>query len=138
MGSRFPLMRKTVATTVVGAALIFGTAGAAGASAPRLTVESGSPGATSQPAPATRDRLDHFSCTRASRSLTRIQKAEAGIAAGLPKLHVAEAQATAAGQTRKATRIGKLITRLERPGATARLQRMAAAIEVKCKVAAQP
>ena len=136
MGSKFALMRKIVATTVVGGALVLGTAGAAGASAPTLTASSGATAATTQLSPEARDRLAHLSCTRATRALTMIQKSEAGIAAGLPKLHRAQARATAAGKTRKAARIGKIITRLERPDATARLQRLAAAIEAKCNVAA--
>ena len=136
MGSKFALMMKVVATTVVGGALLLGTAGAAGASAPTLTASSGTPSATTQLTPEARDRLAHLSCNRATRALVVIQKSEAGIAAGLPRLHRAQARAAAAGKTRKAARIGKMITRLGRPDATARLQRLAAAIEAKCNVAA--
>ena len=139
MASTFPVMRKIVATTVVGGALMFGTAGAAdaaGAAAPTSTATAGTSAATVQLTPGAKDRLPHFSCSRATKVLTKIQHAEAGIAAGLPKLHAAEAKATAAGETGKAARIGNRITRLGPPGSTTRLQRLAAAIEAKCNVAA--
>ena len=136
MGSRISFVGKIVATAVVGGALVFGTAEAAGASAPALTSTSGTPAATIQLTPAAKHRLAHLSCTRATKVLTWIQKTEAGIAAGLPKMHSAEAKATAAGKTRKAFQIGKMITRLGRPGATAQLQRLAVAIEAKCNVTA--
>lgn len=136
MGSKILLMRNIVATTVVGGALVLGTAGVAGAAAPTFSATSRTSAATTQLTRDAKDRLAHFSCTRATKALTRIQKAEVGIAAGLPKMHAAEAKATAAGKTRKASRIGKLITRLGRPGATAQLQRLAVAIEAKCNVTA--
>jgi len=136
MGSKFALMRKIVVTTVVGGALVLGTTGAAGASAPTPTAASGTPAATNQLTPEGGGRLAHVSCSRATRALITIQKSEAGIAKGLPGLHRAQVRATAAGKTRKAARIGKMITRLERPDATARLQRLAAAIEARCNVAA--
>jgi len=138
MGSKFSLMRKIAATTVVGGALVLGTSGAVGASAPTLTAASGTPAAATQLAPGAKERVADISCTRATKALTRIQKAEAGIAAGLPGLHRAQAKATAAGKSKRAARIGKLITRLGRPDATARLQRLAAGIEAKCNVAAPP
>lgn len=135
MGSKFPLIRKIVAAAVVGGALVLGSAGSAGASTLAQTAPSGASAATAQLTPGAKDRLAHFSCTRATRALKRIHRAEAGIAAGLPRLHAAEAKAKATGHTRKAARIGKLITRLGRPGAADRLQHLAAAIEAKCGVA---
>ena len=136
MASKFTLMRKMVATTVVGGALVLGTAGAAGASAPTLTATQGTSAAATHLTPAAKALLPHFSCTHATKALTRIQKLEARIAAGLPKLNRIQATASAAGETQKAARIGRVITRLERPVATARLQRLAANIEAKCNVAA--
>ena len=135
MERTFSSIRKIVATAVVGGALVLGTAGSAGASTLAATAPSGTSAATAQLSPGAKDRLAHFSCSRATKVLARIHRAETGIAAGLPRLHAAEAKATAAGQTRKAARIGKLITRLGRPGAEARLQRLATAIEAKCNVA---
>lgn len=125
----------TVATLAVGT-LAFGMSGVAGASAPTLTSSSGAPAAAAHRAPGATGRLAHFSCSRAPKVLGRLQKIEARIAAGLPKLHAAEAKATASGNTRRAARIQKAITRLERPGAAARLQKFASAIEAKCKVSA--
>jgi hypothetical protein len=136
MGSKISFARKIVATAVVGGALVLGTVGTAGASAPTLTATSGPSATTTQLTPAAKNRLAHLSCTRATKVLTRIQKTEAGIAAGLPKMHSTEAKAAAAGKTRMASGIGKMITRLGRPGATAQLQRLAMAIEAKCNVSA--
>ena len=136
MGSRTRSLRKLAVATVAAGALALGTAGVAGASAPTVTASSGSPAASTQPTAGPKAPLSHFSCSRSTKALARIHKVEAGIAAGLPRLHAAEAKAKAAGATRRAARIQRVITRLERPGATARLQRLATAIEAKCHVGA--
>jgi hypothetical protein len=136
MGPRLPSMRKLVVATVATGAMALGTVGVAGASVPTLSATSGTPAASAQLTPGAKSRLAHFSCSRAPKALTRIHQAEAGIAAGLPRLHAVEAEATAGRDTQKAARIGKVISRLGRPGVTARLQRLAAAIEAKCGVGA--
>jgi hypothetical protein len=114
-----PSARKLVVGAVAVGALSLGTAGIAGA-------------ATTAPAQVGR----HFNCANATKVLTRIQKGEARIAAGLPKLTAAEAKATQAGDTTLANRIQKRITRLESPTFHARLTKVSAAIEAKCNVPA--
>ena len=136
MGHRSPAIGYLVAAAVTVGTLAFGASGVAGATAPALTATSGTPAASTQLTPGAQRRLSHFSCSRAPKALGRLQKVEARIAAGLPKLHAAETKATAAGKTKRANRIQKAITRLERPGTTARLQALAAAIEAKCNVSA--
>jgi hypothetical protein len=78
----------------------------------------------------------HFNCANATKALTRIQKTEADIAAGLPKLHAAEAKAVRAGNTKRADRLNKRIARFESPKLKARLAKRAATIEARCQVAA--
>jgi hypothetical protein len=78
----------------------------------------------------------HFNCANATKALTRIQKTEADIAAGLPKLHAAEAKAAKAGNTKRADRLTKRIARFESTKFKARLAKRAANIEAKCQVAA--
>ena len=78
----------------------------------------------------------HFNCANATKALTRIQKAEADITAGLPKLHAAEAKAAKAGNTKRADRLNKRIARFESTKFKARLAKRAATIEAKCQVAA--
>jgi hypothetical protein len=138
MGRRIHSMRIVALAAVAAGALTLGTAGVAVASAPTPTLTSSSrtPAAPAQLGPAAKSRVAKFSCTRAPRALSRIENTEARIAAGLPKLHAAEAKATAAGKTKRAARIGKTITRLSRPGVTARLQALASAIGAKCGVSA--
>ncbi|HEX7444473.1 MAG TPA: hypothetical protein VF320_11320 [Acidimicrobiales bacterium] len=136
MGRTIPPIQKLLVATVAAGTLALGTAGVAGAAAPMLTASSNTPVTTTPQVTAGNGRLSHFSCARAGKALARIQKAEAAIAAGLPKLHAAESKATAAGRTRRAARIQKAISRLGRPGEAARLQRLATAIEAKCNVSA--
>jgi len=136
MGRTIPSIRKLLVATVATGALALGTAGVAGASAPTLAASSNAPAATAPHVTGGNGRLSHFSCARAGKALARIQKAEARVAAGLPKLHAAESKATAAGRTRRAARIQKVISRLGRPGEAARLQKLATAIEAKCNVSA--
>jgi hypothetical protein len=78
----------------------------------------------------------HFNCANATKALTRIQKTEADIAAGLPKLHAAEAKAAKAGNTKRSDRLDKRIARFESTKFKARLAKRAANIEAKCQVAA--
>jgi hypothetical protein len=95
---------------------------------------------SSTPAPATTPTTPathrHFNCARGPRVLARIQKIDARIKAGLPKLQAAEQKAKTAGHTKAAARIERRISRLERPKTTARLDRLSAAIETKCGVSA--
>ena len=114
-----PAAKKLVVGAVVVGALSVGVAGIAGADT--MTVPK--VGA-------------HFNCARADKVLTRIHKGEARIAAGLPKLTAAEAKAKQTGNTRRADRIQKRITRFESPAFKARLDKAAATIEAKCHVPA--
>lgn len=120
MMKMIPAARKLAVGAVAVGALSLGTAGIAGA-------------ATTAPAPKV---LRHFDCANATRALARIDKVEARIAAGLPRLTAAETQATQGGDTTLANRIQKWITRLESSKVHARLTRASAAIEAKCHVSA--
>jgi hypothetical protein len=91
-----------------------------------------SPSSPSTPTPA----LRQFNCARAPRVLARIQKVEAQVAAGLPKLHAAETKAKSGGHTKAAARIQRRISRLDSQKRQARLDRRATAIETKCGVTA--
>jgi hypothetical protein len=80
----------------------------------------------------------HFNCARATKTLTRIEKNEAHIVAGLPKLEAREAKALAEGKTTRAARIEKRINRWESATFKARLTKRSAGIEAKCNVSAPP
>jgi hypothetical protein len=110
--------RKVVTGVVALGVLTLGMGGVAGA------------------ASATPKAGHHFNCANATKALTRIQKTEADIAAGLPKLHAAEAKAAKAGNTKRADRLDKRIARFESTKFKARLAKRAANIEAKCQVAA--
>jgi uncharacterized protein HemY len=114
-----PTAKKLVIGAVAVGALSFGAAGMAGAA----TV----PGTQA---------LSHFNCANATKVLTRIDKGEARIAAGLPKLTAAQAKASKAGDSKLADRLAKRITRLESSKFHTRLTKASAAIEAKCNVTA--
>jgi len=114
-----PAGRSLLVGAVAVGVLSLGTAGIAGAASPAST-----------------PTLHKFNCAKATKVLTRIEKAESHIAAGLPKLTAAEAKATAAGHTRRADRIKTRIDRLENPKLKDRLAKRAAAIEATCNVPA--
>jgi hypothetical protein len=109
--------------------LSLGVGGLAGAAAPAPSTTTPAPSSTASP-------THQFNCARAPKVLARIQKAEAKIAAGLPKLHAAEAKATAAGRTKAANRIERRIDRLQNPKTAARLDRRTKNIESRCHVSA--
>ncbi len=113
--------RLTVGVVAVGVLTLGGT-GLAGAAVPAKT-----PAVSST-----------FNCARATKVLTRIEKGEARIAAGLPRLTAAEAKAQKAGHTKRAARLEKRIAHLKSARFAARLHRATAAIEAKCHVAAPP
>jgi hypothetical protein len=121
MQQLIPTVKKAIVGVVAVGALSLGVAGAAGAATP-----------TSATTAST--RLARFNCANATTVLDRIQKGEADIAAGLPKLTAAQAKAAAAGHTKVADRLQKRITRLESSTFKARLDRVASAIEAKCHV----
>jgi hypothetical protein len=123
------LKRIVITTAVAAGSLSFGAVSLAGAA----PAPSSAPPAPTTQAPATGKG---FNCANATKVLDRIQKGEAQIAAGLPKLTAAEAKATANGNTTRATRIQKRITRLESATFKARLDKMAQKIETKCNVPA--
>ena len=132
---------------VAGAATNAWVASAGSAPGASAAASAGGPTGTAVPGKATTGttapaagsgRLAHLDCARAPRVLARIGRREAHIAAGLPKLTRAEAKAKAAGKTRRAGRIERLITRLERPAYRARLAAAAAGLEARCHVPAPP
>jgi len=115
-----PTAKKLAIGVVTVGALSLGTAGIAGAAA----------------TPAVPKVGKHFNCARATKVLTRIQKAETKITAGLPRLKAAEEKATMNGKTVRATRLKNRISRLESPQLQTRLNKASAAIEAKCHVPA--
>ena len=115
MKHMIPTAKRVVVGAVAVGALSLGAAGMAG---------------------ATPAKLARFNCANATKVLDRIQTGEAHIAAGLPKLTAAQAQAAAAGHTKRADRLQKRITRLESATFKSRLDKAASAIEAKCNVAA--
>ncbi len=123
MGRMISSGRNLAVAAVAVGVLSLGSAGVAGAATTTAT------------APTTTSAA-HINCARATRALTRIDKIEARVNAGFPRLTRAEAKAKAAGHTKRATRIQKLITRLESAGVHTRLARRAAAIEAACHVSA--
>ncbi len=127
-----PGAKWAVALAIVGS-LSLGAAGVAGAAPVPSTPAASTPAAST---PAASTPAAHFNCGRATKVLTRIEKVEARIAAGLPRLTAAEHRASANGHQRRADRIGKLIARLRSQRAHARLTRRSAAIEAACHVSA--
>jgi hypothetical protein len=125
------LKRIVIITAMaVGAgSLSFGAVSLAGAA----PAPSSTPPTPSSPAPKSGKTFD---CANATKALDRIQKVEAQIAAGLPKLTAAEAKAKANGNTTRATKIQDRINRLQSPTFKARLDKASQKIEAKCNVPA--
>jgi hypothetical protein len=115
-----PATKRILIGAVAVGALSLGTAGVAGAVTTSTPPKVGA----------------NFNCANATKVLTRIEKGEAQIAAGLPKLTAAQAKAQQAGNTERADRLTKWIHRLESPKFKARLDKASAAIEAKCNVPA--
>jgi len=127
------MLKKMVATAaiaVTAGALSFGAVGLVGASPAQAAAKAKT--SSSQVPKAGKN----FNCVNATKVLTRIQKGESQIAAGLPKLTAAEAKAKANGNTRRATRLQTRITHLESATFKARLDKASQLIEAKCQVAA--
>jgi len=118
-----PTARKMIVGVMAVGALSLGAAGMAGAATTGSTANASV-------------RLAHFDCANATKVLDKIQTGEASIASGLPKLTAAQAKAAAAGNTQRADRLQKRITRLESATFRSRLDKAASAIEAKCDVAA--
>jgi hypothetical protein len=125
------LATKLVIGAVAVGSLSIGTAGLAGAT----TTTTPTPTPTPTTAPASTPAR-HFNCARATKVLTRIEKAEARIAAKLPGLKAREARAEKAGRTKRAAHLKKLYSRFESPKFSARLHKASAEIEAKCHVSA--
>ena len=125
MQKMIPAAKKLLVGAVAVGALSLGTAGLAGAAAP-----------TSTPSAATPSAARHFNCANAPKVLARIQKGEADIAAGLPKLTAAQARAAKADHTKRAAALQKRITRFESTRFKDRLARITSAIEARCNVSA--
>jgi len=75
-----------------------------------------------------------FDCANATEALARIERRQADIGAGLPKLAAAAARARADGNTERADRLEQRIARLQSGRFRARLSRTASAIEAECHV----
>ena len=118
------LQKLAVGALVVGS-FTLGTAGIASASTPTSSPSASTPAAAAQ-----------FKCANATKALTRIQKVEGRINAGLPKLTAAQQKASSAGNTKRADRLQKRITRLESAAFKQRLQNRSQKIEAKCNVSA--
>jgi hypothetical protein len=119
------MLKKLVVGALVAGSLTLGTAGIASAATPT------SSSSAAAPAPA-----KQINCANATKKLTRIQKVEGRITAGLPKLTAAQQKASGAGNTKRADRLQKRITRLESPAVKQRLQNLSQKIETKCNVSA--
>lgn len=125
------MLKKMVATAaiaVTAGALSFGAVGLVGASPAQAAAKT--------PSSQVPKAGKKFNCANATKVLTRIQKGESQIAAGLPKLTAAEAKAKANGNTKRATRLQTRITHLESATFKARLDKASQLIEAKCQVAA--
>ena len=123
MRKLIPAGKSLLVGAVAVGALSLGTAGGAGVA-----------GAAARARPP----LSHFNCAKATKVLTRIEKTEAHIAAGLPKLRAREAKAAGKGKTAKAAYLEKRILAWESPAFKADLTGRSAAIEAKCHVSAPP
>jgi hypothetical protein len=119
------MLKKLVVGAVVAGSLTLGMAGTAVASTP-----------SSSPSASTAAPAKQFNCANATKALTRIQKVQSRIAAGLPGLTAAQQKAASAGKTQRADRLQKRITRLESPAFKQRLQNRTQKIETTCNVSA--
>jgi hypothetical protein len=119
------MLQKIAVGALVAGSLALGPAGMASASTP-----TSSPSATT-PAPA-----EQFNCANATKALTRIQRVEGRINAGLPKLTAAQHKASSAGKTKRADRLQRRISRLESAAFKQRLQTRSQKIESTCNVSA--
>ena len=118
------MFTKFAVGAIVAGSLVLGTAGTAFATTPT--------GSSTPSAPAT----SQFNCANATKALTRIQKIEGRINAGLPNLTAAEQKASANGNTKRAARLQKRITRYESAAFKQRLQTRMQKIETTCNVSA--
>ena len=117
----FTKFTKFTVGALVAGSLTLVTAGMAFASTP---VSASTPAAT------------QFNCANAQKALTRIQKVEGRIDAGLPKLTAAQQRASSNGHAKLAARLQKRITRFEGAAFKQRLQTISQKIETKCNVSA--
>ena len=119
------MLQKLAVGALVAGSLALGTAGMASASTP-----------TNSPSASTPAAANQFNCANATKALTRIQKIEGRISAGLPNLTAAEQKASANGNTNRAARLQKRITRYESAAFKQRLQTRMQKIETTCNVSA--
>ncbi|HEY6624285.1 MAG TPA: hypothetical protein VIX85_10665 [Acidimicrobiales bacterium] len=118
------LFKKIVVGALVTGSLTLGMSGVAFASTPTSSSSSSTVAA------------GQFNCANATKALTRIQKIEGRIDAGLPKLTAAQQKASSNGHTKLAARLQKRITRYETATFKQRLQTRMQKIETKCNVSA--
>jgi hypothetical protein len=119
------MLKQLAVGAMVAGSLTLGTAGMASASTP-----------TSSPSTTTPAAATQFNCANATKALTRIQKVEGRISAGLPNLTAAQQKAATNGNTKRADRLQKRITRLESASFKQRLQTRSQKIEATCNVSA--
>jgi hypothetical protein len=134
MFTRFPHLKAVAIGVVAAGVLAVGLASIASASpsaAPTTTTHT-----RSVPRSLRHFDVGRFNCAHATKALTRIGKVEAHVAAGLPKLTAAQAQAARNGHPVRAARLERRISRLEGATFGTRLTRASAAIEAKCHVPA--
>jgi hypothetical protein len=134
MFTNFPHLKGVAIGVVAAGVLAVGLAGIASASpsvAPTTATH-----ALSTPRSLRHFDVGRFNCADATKALTRIAKVEAHVAAGLPKLTAAQAQAIRNGHPVRARRLERRISRLQSATFGARLTRVSAAIEAKCRVSA--
>ena len=122
MDQPIPMARKVVAGALALGAISLGTAVLAWAAPTSV--------------PAVPRSARPFDCANATEALARIERRQAGIGAGLPKLAAAAARARADGNTERADRLEQRAARLRSTEFRARLARTASAIEAECHVPA--
>jgi TolA-binding protein len=134
MRTVIPVAKRLAVCVVAVGALSLGWTGLAGAAS------------TTSPtvnAPASTSVSSSVKCARATKVVTRIEKAQARVEARLPKVTAAEAKAQQAGRTKRVARLQKRLARLEKRVAhmksaevTAHLQKIKSAIAAKCSAPA--
>jgi hypothetical protein len=130
------MLKKLAVGAAVAGSLTLGLTGTAFASTPTTSPSASTTAPTTAPSASTPAPAKQFNCANATKALTRIQKIEGQISAGLPKLTAAQQKASSNGHTKRADRLQKRITRLESATFKQRLQNRSQKIESKCNVSA--
>jgi hypothetical protein len=131
MFTKIPHLKAVAVGVVAVGVLALGLVGIAGASS-AVTPTPSAAHTVSFTKTVREFNVRQFNCADATNALARIDKVEARIAAGLPKLTAAQARAGRNGHPVLAHRLERGINRLESAPFKARLTRRSAAIEAKC------